>query len=151
MTTTDTAAIRAHMEALEGFTPGPWKYRPHALDDWGDVRTVEGFRICQARDPSDLSDEYLAAHRKAGTDPSEHTARLIAAAPDMHRTIGDLLAVIETQREALASERSRLHRLLWEAAHLMSDRDDADGGERSADFEDWIKRAGDAIKGEHMR
>ncbi|MFN3169266.1 MAG: hypothetical protein ACE37E_01075 [Hyphomicrobiales bacterium] len=63
-------------------TPGPWLYRPFEFDDWGTVRAGKE-HICQARYSGAMDQELLAQHRKAGTDPWEANARLIAAAPEL--------------------------------------------------------------------
>ena len=97
----DTIAIRAQMETLDGYTPGPWGYRPNELDDWGDVRGGDGFRICQARDRRYMSDEYLSACRTSKVDPWEENARLIAAAPDMRETILALCAEVDRLNAAI--------------------------------------------------
>jgi hypothetical protein len=67
---------------MSAHTPGPWEYRPHEFDDWGTVKSGR-FVICQARDRRCITDEALASHRKAGTDPWESNARLISAAPEL--------------------------------------------------------------------
>ena len=69
-----------------GHTPGPWSYRSEPHDDWGIVRAGR-WVICQARDPDVYTEEQLAAHRRAKTDPWEANARLIAAAPDLQEAL----------------------------------------------------------------
>ena len=63
-------------------TPGPWAYRSQQYDDWGTVRSGpdengDTWTICRARDPRVFGEGQLAAHRAAGTDPWEATARFI--------------------------------------------------------------------------
>lgn len=97
------AEAKALVERLDGFTPDPWwtdgKY--HA-DEYG-IAIIAARTDCgplpgnptrgMVAWASELLPENIAR--------CEADAALIAAAPDMHRTIGDLLAVIEKQREAL--------------------------------------------------
>lgn len=81
-------------EGVVQHTPGPWLYRPDKYDDWGVVRTERGGFICQAKDgswPGEGPD--LDTHRRAGTDPYEANARLIAAAPDWIAPATLLLAI----------------------------------------------------------
>jgi hypothetical protein len=64
-------------------TPGPWAIRPNAFDDWGVVRAANGNLVAVARAGEHLTEDQYAEHRRVGTDPYGHNARLIAAAPDM--------------------------------------------------------------------
>jgi len=73
-----------------GWTPGPWFYRPHELDDWGVVRSADGFVVTQARINCDF--ETQEAHRASGTDPAEANARLIASSPALAEALEGLLS-----------------------------------------------------------
>lgn len=107
---------------MSDFTPGPWLYRPHETDDWGVVRTIPtedhrlGGVICQAHDPRIRARQSLSEHRRAGTDPWEANARLIAAAPELYEaleaimreddaTLSEVNARLEAGRAALAKAR----------------------------------------------
>lgn len=75
--------------ALDGATPGDWLYRPNEYDDWGYVRSATpgydyNLFVCQAKDQR-VSEEAEGVHRRNGTDPWEHNARLIALAPELAR------------------------------------------------------------------
>jgi hypothetical protein len=89
-------------ERADRATLGPWSYRSQPLDDWGIVR-VGRFVICQARDPNVLDGVDLAAHRRAGTDPWEANAQLIAHArtdiPALLAHIAELERVIAEGKE----------------------------------------------------
>jgi hypothetical protein len=74
---TDLEELKRLAEAAGG---GEWFYRPGDLDDWGDVRDANAFRICQARDPRKLGRAVEAFAREMRTDPWEAPARHIAAA-----------------------------------------------------------------------
>lgn len=82
------------MSDIAKFTPGPWAYRPELHDDWGVVRAGR-FWICQAKDPNVCSDEQLAQHRAAKTDPWEANAHLIAAAPELYEVLALCVAELE--------------------------------------------------------
>ena len=100
----DTAAIRAQMEALAGFTPGPWRphnqpgdwglwgaHRIHVADaspyDWDQCIAQVEYQTpyCMGEKPS-----VIEAARTAACNAS-----LIAAAPDMHNTILALCAALD--------------------------------------------------------
>lgn len=75
------AEIRA---GLKGLPEGPWSYRDQPHDDWGMVRgkrDADGLAsfVMQAKSGFPSEDE-LAEHRRAGTDPwgafAKHFARL---------------------------------------------------------------------------
>lgn len=78
--------------ATEGVPDGPWLYRPNNTDDWGEVRSPDGYIV--ARASLRASREELAAHREARTDPCEKTGKFIARArtliPAMAREIARL-------------------------------------------------------------
>lgn len=63
------------------WTPGPWAYRPHELDDWGTVWAANGRVVATASLAQ--SNCTLSHARHSGYDPVEANAHLIAAAPDM--------------------------------------------------------------------
>jgi len=106
MTTDNTADLvaeaKAKVERLDGFTPGPWRV---VIDD--DGNPLSGRPSVSASDELDCGivhwDGFVQEYwRSARGDKEIHSnAQLIAAAPDMHRTIRDLLAVIEKQGKAL--------------------------------------------------
>ena len=86
---TDTAAIRAQMDALSGFAPGPWKVNPT-----DDTTVITHDRNMVAEIDGDYNEPDLWPIMEAN-------ARLIAAAPDMHATILALCDEVERLREAL--------------------------------------------------
>lgn len=104
MTTHDTKAIRAQMEALTGFTPGPWATNgPMKMEIVGRVHVV--------LNPENYPAAFVPAWDKPeagevdGKDEAITNARLIAAAPDMRETIlalcdalDDLRAEVKTLR-----------------------------------------------------
>lgn len=126
----DLASIRERVEALTGFTEGPWRYRPNEFYDWGEVRNAKNFRICHARYPHCMSDEFLSACWRSGRDPWEDTARLIAAAPDLHAdvlTLLDALAAAEARERAAVEaaacdDREGLEAIIDQMAAAMADR-----------------------------
>jgi len=71
---------------MNKYPPGPWQYRPGKHDDWGVVKSKDGYPVVQACIGRWTSD--FDKHRTNGTDPGEAVARLISAAPE-------LLAVVE--------------------------------------------------------
>ena len=98
MTAPDTKAIRAQMEALTGFTAGPWNA------DLGETYRVkaDGMNIATAN--------FVTLLDRIPTDQVRQNARLIAAAPDMHATI---LALCD----ALDTEQSKVRRMGREVNH----------------------------------
>ena len=87
--TTDTKAIRAQMEALEGFTPGPW-YQANGseIHDRSVMFGESGERLGST--PMLIAEAY--------SPREEGNARLIAAAPDMHATILALCDALDEMR-----------------------------------------------------
>jgi hypothetical protein len=106
---------------MPGFTPGPWHYRPNEHDDWGFVRAspdcpdLPGGIICQARDPAALDEATLSEHRKAGTDPWEANARLIAAVPDLYDVVERLVSGSTALVPLCAMARDALRKATGEA------------------------------------
>ena len=139
MTTPDTAAIRAQMETLDGFTPGPW--------DWEVSRRSQTVELCGGKGASDLtvmsfarwglnkaapvfwfwlgnvSDEPKRAEALGTPEPGrEHhadwfqrinhpDARLIAAAPDMRETILALCDALDELRTEVKTLRRQAETL----------------------------------------
>ena len=107
MTTTDTKAIRAQMDALAGFTAGPW-YTHNQPGDWG----LGGAHSIHVADANPYEWDQCIAHVEyqtpycLGEKPSvleaartaACNARLIAAAPDMRETILALCAEVDELR-----------------------------------------------------
>ncbi len=112
-------------------TAGPWLYRPDEYDDWGVVRTspdAEGRKwiICQARDPAVHDEADLNAHRRAGTDPWEANARLIASAPCLLKALIELADASDAEDEAVAkAERMAADQELFEESELAASADAA--------------------------
>ena len=86
MTAHDAKVIRAQMEALEGFTPGPWNA------DLGETYRVkaDGMNIATAN--------FVTLLDRIPTDQVRQNARLIAAAPDMRETILALCDALNAER-----------------------------------------------------
>ena len=104
MTTPDTAAIRAQMDALDGHTSGPWKV---VIDD--DGSRLSGRPSVIASDELDCAivhwDGFVQEYWRSARSDKEirNNARLIAAAPDMRETILALCdALDELRAEVLA-------------------------------------------------
>ena len=97
MTAPDTNAIRAQMEALTGFTAGPWRDEDGVIQSqttvWQNGVKQVGWDYATIR--AEVTDDWDQAAN----------ARLIAAAPDMHATILALCAEVERLTAALADER----------------------------------------------
>ena len=114
MTAPDTKAIRAQMEALTGFTVGPW-YAHNLPGDWG-LRGAYSIHVACANphewDPCIAQVEYQTPYclGKKAARTAACNARLIAAAPDMHATI---LALCD----ALDTEQSKVRRMGREVNH----------------------------------
>ena len=101
----DTKAIRAQMEALAGFTAGPWYANgPKKMEIVG--------RIHRVLNPENYPAAFVPAWDQPdagqvdGTDEAIANVRLIAAAPDMRETI---LALCDAFDE-LRAENERLRR-----------------------------------------
>lgn len=90
MTAPDTAAIRAQMEALAGFTPGPWGWAEENCQHGGEWYLRPGVMLADGSDGTPGGDIIDQAN-----------ARLIAAAPDMHDTIIALCGEIDDLRVAI--------------------------------------------------
>ncbi len=80
-------------------TPGPWSLRPVRFDDWGVVRSANGYVVAVGRAGDTIHNP--AEHRQLGTDPFEHNAAFIAAA----RTLVPQLVARVRQLEADAARR----------------------------------------------
>ena len=90
MTAPDTKAIRAQMEALTGFTAGPWRDEDGVIQSQTTVwqNGVKQVGWDYATILAEVTDDWDQAAN----------ARLIAAAPDMHATILALCAAVDTLR-----------------------------------------------------
>ena len=131
MTTTDATAIRAQMEALAGFSAGPWIYYadlPSVEPNWHIVTTSNKMRV------------LANVHIEPGNAMDVANASLIAAAPDMRETIlalcdalDDLRAENERLRAELAwyGEQSRLARIIHSEGDSGRHALQADGGHRA--------------------
>ena len=90
MTAPDTKAIRAQMEALTGFTVGPWRDEDGVIQSqttvWQNGVKQVGWDYATIR--AEVTDDWDQAAN----------ARLIAAAPDMHATILALCDAVDTLR-----------------------------------------------------
>ena len=87
----DTAAIQTRMEALAGFTPGPWGTETDLpYNTMPRVSGADGSLICECGNVSTDQDQW------------ESDARLIAAAPDMHEAITALSERCRVLEEALS-------------------------------------------------
>ena len=96
----DTKAIRAQMEALTGFTAGPWRDEDGVIQSqttvWQNGVKQVGWDYATIR--AEVTDDWDQAAN----------ARLIAAAPDMHATIlalCDALDDAKAEIERLTKER----------------------------------------------
>ena len=122
MTAPDTKAIRAQMEALEGFTPGPWSWDEECPDGYSEWYLRPGVLIVDGSDGTPDGDEIDRAN-----------AQIIAAAPDMHATIFALCDALDAER----AENERLRRALEpfaEAGKYCDPFDDDDFSPRWAEF-----------------
>ena len=118
MTAPDTTAIRAQMEALAGFTPGPWKVSPT-----DDTNVITHDREMVAEIAGDYNDPDLWPIMEADT-------RLIAAAPDMRETILALCDALDAER----AENERLRAMIRVNAirYLNMRHEDIDAAIRAA-------------------
>lgn len=82
---------------MTDFAPGPWTYRPTEYHDWGTVE-VNGFTLCQIRDPRYMADDYHSQCRKDKRDPWEANAHLIAAAPEMYEALMGQISRLDALR-----------------------------------------------------
>lgn len=110
MTAPDTTEIRGQMEALTGFTAGPW-YAHNQPGDWG----LGGAHGIHAADANPYEWDQCIAHVEYQTpyclgekrsvieaaNTAACNARLIAAAPDMRAAILALCDEVEALRAAL--------------------------------------------------
>ena len=103
MTAPDTKAIREKMEAMAGFTAGPWDA------DLGETYRVkaDGMNIATAN--------FVTLLDRIPTDQVRQNVRLIAAAPDMHEAITALSERCRVLEEALSG-------LEWACDQLASTR-----------------------------
>ncbi len=117
-------------------TPGPWTYSQEPSDDWGYVRGPirhkpdwPGWIVAIMRGGRHETEDELNVHRREGTDPYEHDARLIAE----YRTLCPRLAAsLRAARSRIAEVEASYHdkRIeydkLWdEANQFRTERDTA--------------------------
>ena len=104
MTAPDTKAIRAQMEALTGFTAGPWR------DEDG---VIQSQTVVWQNGVKQVGWDYAAIRAEVTDDWDQAAnARLIAAAPDMHATIlalCDALDELRAENERLQTIIDNLH------------------------------------------
>lgn len=118
---------------VEAASPLPWVYRPDKYDDWGWIRGVEQdssigrYRptVANAKN-SNVTDEEMVLHRRAGTDPYGPNAALIVAAVNL---IPTLLANAATTANG---EQVDLAHELWALAQLGPNEGIEDGAARIA-------------------
>ena len=108
MTAPDTTAIRAQMEALSGFAPGPWKVSPT-----DDTTVITHDRNMVAEIDGDYNEPDLWPIMEAN-------ARLIAAAPDMRETILALCDALDELRADNERLRAALQPFSEEAGYWIS-------------------------------
>lgn len=96
MTAPDTTAIRAQMEALTGFTAGPWRDEDGVIQSqttvWQNGVKQVGWDYATIR--AEVSDDWDQAAN----------ARLIAAAPDMRETILALCEEVDRLNAAIVRQ-----------------------------------------------
>ena len=134
MTAPDTKAIRAQMEALTGFTAGPWRDEDGVIQSqttvWQNGVKQVGWDYASIR--AEVTDDWDQAAN----------ARLIAAAPDMHATI---LALCD----ALDTEQSKVRRMGREVNHAKYGQPDFAWGihlETTAELNAENERLREALK-----
>ena len=114
MTIPDTKEIRAQMEPLDGFTPGPWL--PHNQPgDWGlwgahriHVADASPYDWDQCIAKVEYQTPYCLGEKRSVIEAAKTAAcnaRLIASAPDMRETI---LALCEALDAAQAETEQRI-------------------------------------------
>ena len=120
MTAPDTKAIRAQMEALTGFTAGPWRDEDGVIQSqttvWQNGVKQVGWDYATIR--AEVTDDWDQAAN----------ARLIAAAPDMHATILALCDAVDAAnaearllRSAVTHAHADVHDLLGVATDDEAD------------------------------
>ena len=120
MTTPDTNAIRAQMEALTGFTAGPWRDEDGVIQSqttvWQNGVKQAGWDYAAIR--AEVTDDWDQAAN----------ARLIAAAPDMRTTIlalCDALDAANAEARLLRSAVTHAHADVHDLLGVATD-DEAD-------------------------
>ena len=115
MTTPDTKAIRENMKALDGVTPGSWHVNgPKKMEIVG--------RMHRVLNPEDYPAAFVPAWDQPkpgqvdGTDEAIANARLIAAAPDMRKTIVALCDALD----AAQAEKDHADRLADALHHMVN-------------------------------
>ena len=115
MTTPDTKAIRENMKALDGVTPGSWHVNgPKKMGIVG--------RMHRVLNPEDYPAAFVPAWDQPkpgqvdGTDEAIANARLIAAAPDMRKTIVALCDALD----AAQAEKDHADRLADALHHMVN-------------------------------
>ena len=115
MTTPDTKAIRENMEALGGGTTGSWHVNgPKKMEIVG--------RMHRVLNPEDYPAAFVPAWDQPkpgqvdGTDEAIANARLIAAAPDMRKTIVALCDALD----AAQAEKDHADRLADALHHMVN-------------------------------
>ena len=112
----DAKAIRAQMEALTGFTPGPWL--PHNQPgDWGlwgahriHVADASPYDWDQCIAQVEYQTPYCLGEKRSVIEAAKTAAcnaRLIAAAPDMRDTILALCDALDELRTIISAQRGQ--------------------------------------------
>ena len=86
-------------------TPGPWRVRPEAAN-WRAVCDALGCSAYEAVLSDDTAVALVVAHgsRPGNVPPTNHNARLIAAAPELLEALRKLLADAENVRRVMLRE-----------------------------------------------